>query len=500
MNTETKHGEQKLTRSLKSRHLNMIAIGGAIGTGLFVALGDSLSTAGPGGALVAYAIIGVMVYFLMTSLGEMTTFMPVSGAFETYGTRFVDPAFGFALGWNYWYNWAITVAAELVAAVILVRFWLPEASALLISAVFLALLFLLNYFSAKVYGESEFWFASIKVVTIIIFLVIGVLMIMGIMGGSSPGFENWTIGEAPFVNGAVGILSIFMIAGFSFQGTEMLGIAAGESENPEVAIPKATKAVFWRILIFYVLAIAVVGFMIPYTDESLLQSGLDNLSVSPFTLVFQKAGLAAAASVMNAVILTSVLSAGNSGLYVSSRMLYALAVDGKAPKIFAKLSKHNIPLNALILTTVVASLCFLSSPSGEGPVYVWLVSASGLAGFITWVGIAISHYRFRKAFIAQGHDIKELKYKAKWFPFGPIFALALCLVVIAGQGAYAFSGDTIDWLGIAVSYIGIPFFLALWLGYKIKHKTKVVALKDADFSGSYQDELKAKAAAEAAKK
>ncbi|MEG0157705.1 MAG: amino acid permease, partial [Anaerovoracaceae bacterium] len=347
-------------------------------------------------------------------------------------------------------------------------------------------------FSAKVYGESEFWFASIKVVTVIVFIILGLLMIVGIMGGESQGFKNWTEGEAPFVNGIWGVLSIFMIAGFSFQGTEMLGIAAGESENPEVAVPKATKAVFWRILLFYIGAITVVGFLIPYTDPNLLQGGIDNLSVSPFTLVFEKVGIAAAASVMNAVILTSVLSAGNSGLYVSSRMLYALAKDGKAPKIFAKLSKHKIPLNALILTTIVASACFLSSPSGEGPVYVWLVSASGLAGFITWVGIAISHYRFRKAFVAQGHDISELKYSAKLFPFGPIFALILCLVVIAGQGYSAFSGDTIDWMGIVVSYIGIPFFLVLWIGFKIKHKTKIVKLEEADLSGSYKDELAGK--------
>lgn len=480
---------QKLERTLKPRHLNMIAIGGAIGTGLFVALGDSLSTAGPGGALLAYAIIGAMVYFLMTSLGEMTTFMPVAGAFETYGSRFVDPAFGFALGWNYWYNWSITVAAELVAAVILVRFWFPDAPAIFISIGFLALLFLLNFFSAKIYGESEFWFASIKVFTVIIFLVLGLLMILGIMGGSSPGLENWTVGDAPFVNGAFGVLSIFMVAGFSFQGTEMISVAAGESENPQKAIPKAIRSVFWRILLFYIGAIAVIGFLIPYTDPNLLKGGIDNLSVSPFTLVFQRAGLAAAASVMNAVILSSVLSAGNSGLYVASRMLYALAKDNKAPKCFAKLSKHHIPLNALLATTAVACASFLSSPSGEGPVYVWLVSASGLAGFITWVGIAISHYRFRKALLAQGHDLGELAYKAKWYPFGPLFALCLCLIVIAGQGLNSISAGHIDWMGLVFSYIGIPIFLALYFGYKIKHKTKLVKPEEADLSGSYQEEL-----------
>ena len=383
----------------------------------------------------------------------------------------------------------------MVAAVILVKFWFPDASAFLISAVSLAILFLLNYFSAKAFGESEFWFASIKVVTIVIFLVVGILMIFGIMGGQAPGLSNWTRDEAPFVNGFAGILSVFMIAGFSFQGTEIIGVAAGESGDPQKTIPRATRSVFWRILIFYLGGIFVVGCLLPYNDPKLLSASLNNLAESPFTLIFERAGFAAAASLMNAVILTSVLSCGNSGMYVASRMLYGLAVAGKAPKMFAKLSKHNIPLNALIFTAVIASACFLSAgSSGEGPVYLWLVNASGLAGFITWLGIALSHYRFRKGFLAQGHDLSELRYKSKLFPFGPLFALFLCLVVIGGQGASAFQG-TIDWLGIAVAYIGLPFFLLLYFGYKIKHKTKVIPLDKIDLSGNYMDELAKRKAA-----
>lgn len=475
----------ELRRTMKARHMSMIAIGGCIGTGLFVALGDSLSTAGPGGTLLAYAILGVMVYFLMTSLGEMATYMPVSGAFETYGSKFVDPAFGFALGWNYWYNYAITVAAELVAGIILIKFWLPNTSSLFWSALFLIVLFTLNFFSAKIYGESEFWFAGIKVVTIIIFIVVGVLMIVGIIGGQASSFENWTIGDAPFVGGGWGMLSIFMIAGFSFQGTELVGIVAGETEDPEKNIPKAIKSVFWRILIFYMLAIAVVSFLIPYTDPNLLKGGIENVAVSPFTLVFERAGLAAAASVMNAVILTSVLSVGNSGLYAATRMLYAMSREGKAPKCFSKLSKNGVPLYALILTTIVGAACFLTSPAGDGPVYVWLISASGMAGFIAWLGIAISHFRFRRAFIAQGHSLSELKYTSKFYPFGPIFAMILCTVIILGQNYAAFTADNIDWFGIAVSYIGIPFFLVMYLGYKIIKKTKLVKIEEADLSQGY---------------
>ena len=315
--------------------------------------------------------------------------------------------------------------------------------------------------------------------TIIIFLIVGLLMIFGIMGGEPQGFKNWTIGDSPFVGGMLAVLNIFMIAGFSFQGTELVGIAAGESEDPKKNIPKAINTVFWRILLFYIGAITVVGFLVPYTDPALLKSGVENVSVSPFTLIFQKAGLAMAASIINAVILTSVLSCGNSGLYASTRMLYAMAMDGKAPKLFQKVNKRGVPQNALIATTLIGTAAFLTSPSGDGPVYIWLVSASGLSGFIAWFGIAISHYKFRKAYIAQGKSLDDLVYRVKFYPFGPIFAMILCLTVIVGQGFTCIKPEGIDWQGLIISYIGIPIFLILFIGYKFTKKTKFVKSEDA---------------------
>lgn len=469
-NDTTKKNELK--RGLKARHLNMIAIGGAIGTGIFLALGATINQAGPGGALVAYISIGIMVYFLMTSLGEMATYMPVSGSFGTYASKFIDPALGFALGWNYWYNWAITVAAEMVAGALLMKYWFPDVPALLWSVIFLVLIVTLNFLSAKAYGESEFWFASIKVVTVIVFLIVGIATILGVFGGHAVGFSNFTVGDAPFVGGAKSIFMIFLIAGFSFQGTELVGIAAGESEDPEKNIPKAINSIFWRILIFYVGTIIVVGALIPYTE-----AGVD---MSPFTMVFQKAGIATAASLMNAVILTSVLSCGNSGMYASTRMLYAMAKEGKAPSWLGKVNSRGVPVNSLIATTVVASLCFLTGLYAETTVYVWLIAASGLAGFIAWLGIAICHYRFRKAYHAQNRDLKTLKYVAKYFPAGPIIALVLCIIVILGQGISYMSEGKIDWNGMIAAYIGIPLFLGLWFGYKVKNKTKVIPLEEVE--------------------
>ncbi|HAA6474631.1 TPA_asm: gamma-aminobutyrate permease [Listeria monocytogenes] len=483
MKKET-HGE--IRRDLKTRHLSMIAIGGSIGTGLFLASGNAIHTAGPGGALVAYIAIGIMVYFLMTSLGEMATYMPVSGSFSTYASRFVDPAFGFALGWNYWFNWAITLAVDISTAAIIVQFWLPNTPAWLWSAIFLILIFGLNALSVKAYGESEYWFSIIKVATVIIFLIVGVLTIVGILGGEVIGFSNFTAGDAPFKGGFFAILGTFLIAGFSFQGTEMVGIAAGESATPETSVPKAIKQVFWRILLFYIFAIFIIGMIIPYTNPNLLSTEATDVAISPFTLVFEKAGLAFAASVMNAVILTSVLSAGNSGLYASTRMLWAMARDKKAPKFLGKVNRRGIPMAALIVTTIVGAMTFITTLTENGTViYTWLLSASGLTGFIAWVGIAISHYRFRKAFIKQGHDLSELKYKAKFFPFGPILALVLCILVIVGQDYAAFLKPEFTnpawWQKIGISYIGLPIFLVFWLSFKFTNKTKVIPLEDCKF-------------------
>lgn len=472
----------QLQRKLRARHMNMIAIGGAIGTGLFVATGASISTAGPGGAIVSYAIIGLAVFFIMNSLGEMATYTPVPGAFETYATKYVDKSFGFRMGWNYWYCSAMTIAVELVAASILIKFWLPDSISATWSAICLVILIALNLFSASVFGEAEFWFAGIKVVTIVIFLIVGVLMIFGIFNGEAVGFQNWTTGDAPFVGGGYAIFSILMVAGFSFVGVEATAVAAGECVNPDKTVPRAINNVFWRIMIFYIGAIVVVATLISYTDPNLLSGAIDNVAVSPFTLVFERTGLAVAASLMNAVILTSVLSCGNSTLYIASRLLYSMAQSGKAPKIFGKVSKRGVPVYAVIGTAAVACLCFLSSFAGDSVVYTWLYNATGLTGFITWFGICVSHLRFRKAYKAQGKDMADLKYKAKLYPYGTIAALIICTVVILGQGYWAVSDAGIDWYGILVSYIGLPIAIALYVIHKAVTKAKLVPIETMDLT------------------
>lgn len=476
-----------LKRSLSARHLTMIALGGSIGTGLFVASGAVLSQAGPAGAIAAYALIGLMVYFLMTGLGELAAYEPVSGSFATYGEKYVDEGFGFALGINYWYNWAIAIAVDLVAAQLVMAWWFPQVPGWCWSAIFLSVIFAFNWASARIFGEAEFWFAFVKVAAVVFFIIAGTLLLLGVpteVEGS--GFANWTAGEGPFAGGFAAFFAVAMTVGYSFQGTELIGVAAGESKDPQKNIPKAVKQIFRRILLFYILSTVVMSLLIPYTDPRLLKNDLADVAVSPFTLVFENAGLVSAASVMNAVILTTVLSAGNSGMYAATRMLHTLALAGRMPKIFGRTSASGVPRNALLATTVISCLCFLTAFYGDQTVYFWLLNTTGMGGFICWLGMAISHYRFRRGYVAQGGRIEDLPYRAPLFPVGPAIAFAICAFIAAGQNYEAlfdvFTGTAFDGQGLLATYVGLLIFAALWIGYRITHpKVRMVGLREMRF-------------------
>ncbi|MDM8365621.1 amino acid permease [Bacillus thuringiensis] len=456
----------------------MITIGGSIGTGLFMVSGSTIYKAGPGGALLAYILIGILVYIVTASLGEMATYMPTSGAFSSYSSKFIDPAIGFAVGWNYWFSWTTTLAAEMTAGAILMRYWFPNSHSLLWSLLFIFCIFLINLLSVKYYGETEYWLAIIKIITVIIFICLGLSMSFGIIGNTPSGFQNFFIEDAPFSGGALSILGVFIIAGYSFQGTETIGIMSGESRNPRRDIPKAIRKVFWRIFIFYVLTIGVIGLSIPYTNPNLVNEDIQNFAMSPFTLVFEQSGFTMAASIMNIVILTSIFSAGNSGMYASTRLLWKMSTEGTAPEILSKINKKGVPIFALLLTTITTMSVFLLSLIGEGKGFFWLLSASGLCGFIAWITILVSHYRFRKAFLQQGNVLSELSYYSKWYPNGVLIAIGTCVCIILGQNYTEFFSNRIDWYSIFATYIGIPIFVLLWAVYKIIKKTKVVRIKN----------------------
>jgi lysine-specific permease len=480
---------RELKRSIGNRQLSMIAIGGAIGTGLFFASGGAIAQAGPGGAMLAYATMGLAVYCMMQSLGEMATQLPIPGSFEAYAERFIDPSVAFAVGWNYWFSWAITLAAELVAGALIVQFWFPHSNSTLWAMGFFTVLLALNLLSVKAYAEAEYWFAGIKVVTVIIFLAVGALMITGLIGNHAAGFQNWTLHDpktgshAPFVGGLTSVLTVFLVAGFSFQGTEGVGLAAAETADPNKNVPKAIRTVFWRILLFYIGSIFVVGTLISYTDPNLMHGDEAHIAFSPFTMVFQqlpKFGYYAA-NLMNAVILSSVLSCGNSSMYVASRMLYAMSHSRKAPRLFSSLNRRGVPVAALLATGLVSALAFFSTAVGDQKIYQIFYNASGLSGFIIWLGIAVCHLRFRQAWVAQGRPLSDLKFKSRFYPFGPWLAVVLFLVVLFGANISVFQAPVFSWFDFITGYLMIPVFVLLYLGHKISNQTRLVPLEKCNF-------------------
>jgi len=467
--TDKNLDENTLKRGLKSRHLIMIAIGGCIGDGLFLATGNTLNVAGGFGAMLAYTIIGIMVYFMINSLGEMSVYLPISGSFSTYSSKYVNPAFGFAIGWNYWFSWAIVTGIEIVVAAILMSYWFPTVPMVIWSILFCAILLVINLFSARAYGETEYWFASLKILAVIIFIIVGILMIAGVVGNPpKTGLSNFTAYGGLFPNGFIGVIACMFTAVYAFLGTEIIGIAGGESAEPEKNIPKAVKTLFWRILLFYVGAIFVMGALLPYKDASVL--------VSPFTVIFKYAGIPFADSLMNFVVLTAVLSCANSGLYASSRMLYSIALEGKAPRVFIKVNSRGVPVPAVLLSASLGGFAFLTNFMGADQVYIILVSASGLATVFSWLGISLSHYRFRGWLTKRGINLDTLKFKAKWYPFGPILTAFVCICTIAGT--------IIDKNSRMTAVFGIPTFIILVaVGMCLQRKGRFNELSDEELRG-----------------
>ncbi|KAJ1721707.1 hypothetical protein LPJ53_003807 [Coemansia erecta] len=467
-----------LTRGLSQRCISFIALGGVIGSGLFLGSGTALST-GPGSALVAYSVVSVIIYFTMTSLGELATYLPIPGSFNAYGSRFVDPAFGFALSWNYWLNWVSTVANEAGAVAIPISYWLPDVHFAVWGVSLLAVVFVINAVTVRGYGEAEFWFALIKILAICMFIVVGILVASGAVGGRRYGFSLWHYGEAPFVGGFGGVLNTFIQAGFSMQGSELVGVVAAESRAPARLIPRATRQIIIRLALFFVLSIFLMGLVIPYDDPRLISEDSDSGTSSPFTIVLLKAGIQPAAHIMNAVLVTSSVSACSSGLYAACRTVHMMAVQGQAPKLMGRTTKQGVPLYALLFCTLTTLGLWAFNFVGQGVVFVFLSGISGVAGYLAWASICVVHIRFRMAWKRQGRDLCELKYRAPLYPFGPVFCFVLICVVIFGQ-AYPSFENGFDSTTFFSSFIELPLFALFWGVWKWWRRTSVVSLDNID--------------------
>ncbi|KAH7175049.1 amino acid permease [Fusarium flagelliforme] len=465
-----------LRRSLSARQVQMIAIGGTIGTGLFLGTGKSLATGGPASMLLAYIITGAIIFLTLLSLGEMATFIPVAGSFCTFAGRFVDDAFGFALTWNYWLNDAITTAADLVALQILLQYWTDNFPGWAISLIFWVLLILANIITVAAYGELEYWLSILKVITIVAFIVIGIVVNCG--GNTDDhyiGGKNWHIPGAPFVGGIGGFASVFVTAAFAYGGTESIAITAGETKNPVENIPRVIKNIFWRILIFYIITVILIGLNLPYNYPDL---STKEVSTSPFTIIFQLTGAKAAGSIMNAVIMTSVISAGNHALFAGTRLLYTLAIQGHAPKVFAKLTKRQVPWISVVATSLLSVLCFGSSYIGAGQLWVWLQNLVGVSNMLCWLAIGVTSIRFRAALERQ-NKTHLLTFRNWTYPYGPWLCVVANTILILVQGWSCFS-PKFDVVSFISFYIEIPLMMVMFLSWKYFKKTKWVRLEDMD--------------------
>ncbi|MFS0782767.1 amino acid permease [Bacillus sp. 1P06AnD] len=443
---------------MKSRHLFMLSLGGVIGTGLFLNAGFTIHQAGPGGALIGYLFGGIILYLVMVCLGELAVFMPVTGSFQTYASKFISPAAGFSLGWMYFIGSATTAGVEFTAAGMLMHRWFPGSSTWVWCFIFILFLFALNALSTKGFAEAEYWLAGIKVVAVLFFLAIGVGAIFGLIhlaDRPAPVLSHFT--ENKLFPQGFGILFVTMMnVIFSYQGSELIGIAAGESEQPQKNIPRAIRNVLFRIIIFYISSIIVLSAIFPSSELGLLES--------PFVTLMDLAGIPFAPDIMNFVILTAILSVGNSCIYASTRLLWSMSHEGMAPKKFGRLSKRKVPFTALLVTIVFSLLSLLTSVIAADTVFVFLMSIAGISVTISWMGIACSQLMFRYKYVKSGRKVSDLQYKVPFYPYVPLICLLFCISILL---FLAF--DPTQLTGLV---IGIGFFIFCYLFYYVKNKNK----------------------------
>lgn len=448
--------EGKFQRKMTSRHLFMLSLGGVIGTGLFLSSGYTIAQAGPFGAILSYLVGALVVYLVMLSLGELAVAMPVTGSFHTYATKFISPGTGFTVAWLYWICWTVALGTEFLGAGMLMERWFPQVPAWIFAALFAAIIFLLNALSVRSFAEAEFYFSSIKVITIILFILLGLLAMFGVIDfkGSqeAPFFSNLTE-HALFLNGVVAVVSVMLAVNYAFSGTELIGIAAGETDNPQEAVPQAIRTTIGRLVIFFVLTIIVLASLLPMKEAG--------VSKAPFVTVFDRIGIPFAADIMNFVILTAILSAGNSGLYASSRMLWSLANEGMISKKIVRINQHGVPMRALLLSMVGALLALLASVYAADTVFLALVSIAGFAVVAVWLSIPIAQINFRKEFL-KSHSQEELTYKTPFNPILPYVTISLLLLSMIG-----IAWDASQRAGL---YFGVPFVICSYLYYYLRYK------------------------------
>ncbi len=444
---------QGLQRGLKDRHIQMIALGGAIGVGLFLGAGRAISLAGPG-LILGYAIGGVAVFFIMRALGELLLYRPVAGSFATYAEEFIGPFAGFATGWSYWFMWVTIGMAEITAVSAYVHYWLPDLPRWIPALTTLVVLYLSNRIAVGLFGELEFWFALIKVVMIVAMIGLGIAILgFGITPlGATASVSNLWQGQGFMPFGLLGVAMTLQIVMFAFQGVELIGVTAGEAQNPERVLPNATNSVVWRILVFYIGALVIMMALVPWNQ---LQPG-----VSPFVFLFERMGIPGAASLINFVVITAAASSCNSGIFSTGRMLYTLARSRQAPREFARVNDGHVPSTAITFSAAAMGIGVLLNYLVPEQAFVWVTSISLVAALWTWAIIMVAHRRYRLAVTAG-----RARAVAFRMPGGAVATWGVVGFLLVVSGLLAIDPET----RVAL-YVTPIWFALLGVGFRIARR------------------------------
>ncbi|EXJ78582.1 hypothetical protein A1O1_08983 [Capronia coronata CBS 617.96] len=471
-----------LRRGLKGRHFVIIALGSIIGPGTFYGLGYAIFLSGPLGALLGFIIVGISVWVLMQSVGELTTLFPIHGGFVEHAGRFVDPALSFAMSWLYYIMWSVFLASDWNSAILILRYWVPESSfpSYAWALIFWAVFSVITLLGVNVYGELEYFFGMFKFLSLIILFILSIVANVGGFGGGYVGFRYWTKPNGPIIHGIDGFGQVFVLAAAYYVGTEIISLAAGESRNPKKDVPRAINSVVYRILVVYIGMPFFQGLICPSSSPELLNAD-SVVASSPFTIGFVAAGWKTAGHFVNALITVAFVSAANGVVYVQSRTIYSLALTKRAPKIFAKTTSRGVPYVAILTSNLWGFLCLMNRKLSAGQVFSYMTSVGGTAAYIAWAGIVFTHLRIRAAADKQGIDVKTFPYRA----FGSIwiyranFVFNVFLLLIQG---YVVFKHPFNWRSFIACYITIPTFFILFFGYKYYFKTHWVRLHEVDFS------------------
>lgn len=462
---------QPLRKTLKKRHLQMIAIGGTLGTGLFIGLGYSISQ-GPGATLIGFSITGFAIFCVIQAAAEMTVAFPISGSFASHVSRFIEPSFGFTISSNYALSWLISLPSELIGCSMTLQYW-SDVNPVAWVAIFWVFIVSLNLFGVRMYGESEFLLSIVKVIAIVIFIIIGIVLIAG-GGPDSTGYigaKYWHDPGAFAKPVFKSICSTFISAGFSYGGTELVLLGSIES-NKASHITRATKQVFWRIALFYITTIVIISCLVPRTNPQLLNGSSDeDITASPFVIALQNTGSMGkkVSNFMNAIILVAVLSVANSCVYASSRVIQSLGASRQLPEICAYIDQEGRPLVGIIISSVFGLLCFVVASSNESTVFTWLFSLCSISSFFTWFSICFSHVRFRLAMRKQGRSTNELGYVAQLGIYGSLFGMLITFLIIVGEIWISIFpiGESASVETFFQNCLSIPLMIVVWFSYRV---------------------------------